>query len=184
MMSTAPRYPLQRRTLEDYRSWQGDWELVDGFPVAMSPSPFGPHERMVDDIADQFKAQLRREQCHCRIYRNLDWIISAHDVVRPDLIIVCGEQPERHLDTTPELCVEVLSDAMRRHDQLVKRPLYRDHGVPFYLIAQPGSDSVQLFVNEEGREIEAVELAGEQSREIILPSGCSLCMKPSAMLVG
>ena len=181
-MSSAPRYPIPPQTVADYGHWQGDWELVEGIPIAMSPLPFGPHERLVDDIADALKHQMQIGQCSCRIYRNLDWIISDQDVVRPDLMIVCGEQPERHLQRPPELCVEVLSDSTRRHDQMVKRPLYRDQRVPFYMIAEPGCDRLQLFINDNGKEVETVELSGTDSRRIRLPSGCELELQPASLL--
>ena len=30
---------LPHYTYEDYTIWEGRWELIDGFPIAMSPSP-------------------------------------------------------------------------------------------------------------------------------------------------
>jgi len=30
---------LQTCTAPDYRQWEGDWELIAGYPVAMAPSP-------------------------------------------------------------------------------------------------------------------------------------------------
>ncbi len=62
-MSSAPRYPIPPQTVDDYRHWQGDWELVEGIPIAMSPSPFGPHKRLVDDIADALKHQMQIGRC-------------------------------------------------------------------------------------------------------------------------
>jgi len=31
---------LPRYTYEDYKLWEGDWELLEGVPSAMAPSPF------------------------------------------------------------------------------------------------------------------------------------------------
>ncbi len=66
---------------------------------------------------------------------------------------------------------------------MVKRPLYRDQRVPFYLTAEPGFDRLQLFINADGKEVEAVELSGADSRRITLPSGCPLDLQP-ALLIG
>ncbi|RME07800.1 MAG: Uma2 family endonuclease, partial [Aquificota bacterium] len=33
-MGLAEKYPV-RYTVEDWKSWQGDWELVEGIPYAM-----------------------------------------------------------------------------------------------------------------------------------------------------
>ncbi|PAY20868.1 hypothetical protein CKO51_03770 [Rhodopirellula sp. SM50] len=51
-MSSAPRY-VPHYTIEDYRRWEGDWELIDGVPVSMSPSSFGPHKRVVAELSRQ-----------------------------------------------------------------------------------------------------------------------------------
>jgi len=50
-MSAAPRY-IPNYTVNDYMLWEGDWQLIDGVPIAMSPSPFGQHERIVMEHAD------------------------------------------------------------------------------------------------------------------------------------
>ena len=51
-MSTAPRY-VPHYTVSEYARWEGDWELIDGVPIAMSPSPFGPHERVGSELSRQ-----------------------------------------------------------------------------------------------------------------------------------
>ena len=30
---------VETYTYEDYKRWEGDWELIDGVPLAMAPSP-------------------------------------------------------------------------------------------------------------------------------------------------
>ena len=30
-------------TYDDYKNWQGDWELIRGVPYAMAPSPLKTH---------------------------------------------------------------------------------------------------------------------------------------------
>lgn len=38
-MSLAEKYPV-RYTVEDWKKWEGDWELVEGVPYALaSPKP-------------------------------------------------------------------------------------------------------------------------------------------------
>ncbi len=79
MMSTVRKYQ-PHYTVEDYRQWKGDWELWYGTAVAMSPSPFGPHERAVsalrksanDDnrINLSFKPNLRSQKTKGRRCRS------------------------------------------------------------------------------------------------------------------
>lgn len=149
-MSTAPRF-IPHYTLEDYQHWEGDWELIDGVPISMSPSPFGPHERVITELSRQISNQLLEKECNCRVYTNLDWIISNDTVIRPDLMVVCGDQPERHLERAPELMVEVLSDSTRSRDLTAKRALAHENGVPHYLIIDPIDQSTNHITSQGQR---------------------------------
>lgn len=151
-MSTAPRY-IPRYTVEDYAQWEGAWELIDGVPIAMTPSPFGPHERVVSELARRIGNELVRNRCPCRVYTNLDWIVSSHTVVRPDVMVVCGEQPARHLERSPIVAVEVLSDSTRHQDSTAKRDLYRENHVPHYLIIDPDLRAIEWITRERSRRL-------------------------------
>ena len=106
-MSTARKYQ-PHYTVEDYRQWVGDWELWYGTAVAMSPSPFGPHERAVTALTCQIQNSIRTKFCDCCVYAGLDWIVQSDTVVRPDVMVVCGDQPERHLEKTPMLTIKLI----------------------------------------------------------------------------
>ncbi|QEG00283.1 hypothetical protein Mal15_43530 [Stieleria maiorica] len=144
-MSTAPRY-VPHYTIDDYRRWEGDWELIDGVPVSMSPSPLGPHERIVAELSRQMLNQLIENECDCRVYTNLDWIVSDDTVVRPDLMVVCGIQPDRHLERPPAVVVEVLSAATRQRDLTAKRAIYLERDVTRYLIVDPDDQTVRVVM--------------------------------------
>ena len=60
-------------------------------------------------------------------------------------MVVCGDQPERHLERAPVLAVEVLSDSTRSHDVTVKRDLYLENGVLHYLVIDPDERIIQHF---------------------------------------
>ncbi len=49
---------IQRYTLADYAQWPRDWELIQGQPVAMTPSPGVSHQRTSLKIARQLDEQL------------------------------------------------------------------------------------------------------------------------------
>lgn len=124
-MCTVPRYE-PRYTVDDYRHWEGRWELWNGFPVSKTPSPFGRHAKALTDAAATFKqavdaAQADGAGCHATVLTEIDWIIATDTVVRPDLVVVCGGVPERHVETAPAIVVEVLSAATRQRDQTVKK---------------------------------------------------------------
>lgn len=141
-MSTAPRF-IPHYTLEDYARWEGDWELIDGVAISMGPSPFGPHERVVSRLSRMIGNQIDEHECPCEVYTNLDWIISNDTVIRPDLMVICGDQPDKHLERPPTLAVEVLSDSTRGSDLTAKRTLCRENDVEHYLIIDPKEKTVE-----------------------------------------
>ena len=46
-------------TLADYAQWQGDWELIQGRPQAMTPSPGISHKVVGGNLFRQFHKQLK-----------------------------------------------------------------------------------------------------------------------------
>ncbi|MFP4428850.1 MAG: hypothetical protein ACLFPB_05965 [Desulfovermiculus sp.] len=52
---------LEKYTTTDYEQWHGDWELIQGRPVAMTPSPGFLHQRVRLQIARRLDEQL--EEC-------------------------------------------------------------------------------------------------------------------------
>jgi hypothetical protein len=42
-------------TLDDYLQWEGNWELIEGMPYAMAPSPSVTHQTVGLNIAANIK---------------------------------------------------------------------------------------------------------------------------------
>jgi len=143
-MASVPKYS-PHYTLVDYQQWQGEWELWRGVAVAMSPSPFGRHQWIAGEISYQFKDSLRDACRDCFVLTETDWIVADDTVVRPDIVIVCGTFPERHIMEPPRLIVEVLSPSTQEKDRTAKLDLYASQGVDFYLLVDPIMKCVQVF---------------------------------------
>ena len=144
-MSTAPQYN-PHYTLDDYQQWEGDWELWNGVAVAMTPSPFGRHAHLLAQLAKLLGNAIDDSECDDpTVLIEIDWIISNDTVVRPDLTIVCGGAPERHVENTPALVVEILSASTRERDLTVKRELYQAQAVRWYLIVDPDHSSLEAY---------------------------------------
>ncbi|MEO1751242.1 hypothetical protein [Thiofaba sp. EF100] len=62
-------------TVEDYQHWEGDWELIEGRPYAMSPA--------------------------CQALYECDVRFSSETIVRPDLLVVCYPPEEANLTRAP-----------------------------------------------------------------------------------
>ena len=173
-MSTAPRY-VPHYTLADHATWEGDWELLAGVAVAMTPSPFGRHAERLSRMAAKLWNAIDASGCKATVLVEIDWIVSDDTVVRPDLVVVCGPAPRRHVEQAPALVIEILSAATRERDLTVKRDLYETQGVQWYAIIDPDEGrSTILRLGESGR-YEAREASGSQ--QIDLCPDCTLAVE-------
>lgn len=144
----TPDLYIPTYTVQDWKLWEGDWELIKGAPVAMSPSPLNKHQFMGGDLYAYFynMLQANKTACNCRALYEQDWIIDEANVVRPDILIACGDlDPESHITKTPVLIVEIFSQATRLKDRNTKFTLYEFCGVKYYLMADPDTNSIQVF---------------------------------------
>ena len=148
-MELAKKY-LPYYTYKDYKQWEGDWELIEGIPYAMSPSPTGRHQRLISELIYQLRNNIEKCPHKCFIYPELDWIISEDTVVRPDIVIVCREIDE-YLKETPEVVIEVVSPGSVQRDERLKFELYEREGVKIYILVYPYIKKVRAFKLVEGK---------------------------------
>lgn len=155
-MEDLPHY-----TYDDYVKWEGRWELISGIPYAMVPAPAKKHQRINLKVASQLDSLL--EECeNCVTYLPIDWQIDEFTVVQPDVLVVCGDNPEEtRLSSTPVLVFEILSPSTDRKDRIVKYRLYENAGVKYYCIIDPEIKSVEVFEIRRGDEKKKYEEKGE-----------------------
>jgi Uma2 family endonuclease len=147
-MSNAVKL-LPHYTYSDYENWEGQWELIDGFPHAMSPAPVPKHQYLSAQLTTSFTNELRKCQT-CKVYQPLDYRISDDTILQPDMLVVCGEITEKYLDFPPALVVEILSPATALKDRHSKYPIYESQGIPYYLIISPDTEEVEIYQLENG----------------------------------
>ncbi len=138
-------------TLNDYQQWEGAWELIDGMPYAMAPSPTVTHQTVSLNVAAMIKEQLGdKHNCcnHCIILMETDWQVSNDTVVRPDVMMVCQKVGES-VTVTPELIIEVVSPSSAKRDEVMKFDLYHRAGVLYYLLVYPDTHSVIIYINKQ-----------------------------------
>lgn len=137
----------ERYTYNDYKLWEGNWELVNGYPYAMSPSPKRDHQNFSSKFNRQVGNLLEENNliCDCEVYFELDWIVNENTVVRPDGMIVCGKFEEDFLTFPPTLILEICSHATKLRDRNTKYLLYEMYGVKYYLIADCDTRKVETF---------------------------------------
>lgn len=138
-------------TYEDWLHWEGRWELIDGFPVAMSPSPTPAHQRASVKILSAFENAIEASSCNtCAVYNFIDYKISDDIILQPDALIVCGEI-ERILSFPPALVVEIISPSTALRDRNTKFQLYEQQGVKYYLMADIDKRKLEIFQLVNGR---------------------------------
>jgi len=145
----------ERYTYQDYLLWKGDWELVNGYPYAMAPSPNRNHQWFSKKFTQLASNEIDKlsHKCKCEAYFELDWIIDENTVIRPDCMIVCGNFTEDFLNFPPTLIVEISSMKTKLRDRNTKYNLYELQGVKYYLLADTENKVVEVFQLEEGKYV-------------------------------
>lgn len=133
----------------DYQSWDDGlrWELVAGEPFAMSPSPGRKHQTILLRLAQHLAGFLENRPCELFV-APFDVRLSEHDVVQPDLLVVCdpAQLRETHVAGPPTLIVEIASPATVQHDRLRKLNLYARSGVKEYWLVTPYPSLVEVLL--------------------------------------
>lgn len=143
-MNIAHRF-LPHYTYEDYLRWEGQWELIDGIPYAMSPAPVPQHQHVAGNLHAELRAALKKGGCSCKVYQPIDYKLSDDTVFNPDLSIVCQPITKKFLDFPPQLVVEILSESTQIKDRNVKYPRYEAEGVPWYLMVDIDKRSIEVY---------------------------------------
>jgi len=133
----------EKYNIDDYNSWDGDWELIYGDAYAMAPSPIYNHQFVNLKIARQLDERLDNcELCHAVIEMDLE--ISNDTVLRPDSMVICYE-PINKLTKTPEIIFEVISKSTAKKDEILKFDLYQNEGVKYYILVYPNSKKAKVY---------------------------------------
>jgi len=133
---------IEHYTVEDWKRWEDDWELIYGHPYMMAPSPIYGHQFVVSKIVRVLDEAL--DDCpKCNVLAEIDYYISDDTVVRPDVLAICY-QPKENITKTPEIIFEVVSKSSKKRDEITKKELYEEQKVPYYCIVYP--DKKEAFV--------------------------------------
>ena len=164
----------QRYTLADALEWEEGVriELVDGVPV-MQASPARRHQEISGELFAFLHDYLRGKKC--KVYHapfsvrpfetKEDTPDSVDTVVEPDITLVCD--PDKLDDIgckgAPDMIAEIISPSTQRHDRVTKFNLYQQAGVKEYWIVDPDTETVQVYLLEDG-QYHAAQVYTKQSR--------------------
>ena len=143
-MNVAHKY-LPNYTYEDYCQWEGQWELIEGIPFAMSPMPEPIHQTAKGNLYANFEIAFKKSCKDCKAYLPIDWKIKESTILQPDLLIVCQKIEKKYLDFSPELVVEILSPSTAVKDRNIKKEIYLSQGVKYFLILDPQMKKIEIY---------------------------------------
>ena len=141
---------LPHYTYQDYAIWEGDWELIDGLPIAMSPSPIPKHQRISANLIMEIGIALKNCE-KCNVYDPIDYYVADDTILQPDVLVLCHEPTKKYIDFTPALVAEILSPSTALRDRITKFEIYQSQGIPYYLIADPDTEMIEIFVLEKDK---------------------------------
>jgi Uma2 family endonuclease len=137
-------------TYDDFVNFPDDGqrhELIDGEHY-VTPSPATIHQQLVGRLHLTLGNWLQRHPIGEVFLAPLDVVLSLHDVVEPDLLVVLSDQTDivtaAHVRGAPALVIEVLSPGTRRRDTGLKQRLYDRAGVREYWLVDPDERTVTV----------------------------------------
>lgn len=173
----------EQYTFADVLTWDENdhIEIINGDAFMMVP-PSRIHQKISMAISAQLYNFLVGKKCEVypapfavRLFeQNGDSPEDVDTMVEPDISVVCDHSKlDKHgCKGAPDMVIEILSPATRRHDQLMKLNLYQRARVREYWIVDPESKSVQVFVLD-GSILKIREIYGsEDVAKVNVLDGC------------
>ncbi len=165
---------LDGYTYDDYCFWEGNWELIEGHPVAMAPAPMRIHQDLVTEIVYELRGSLDDECEECVVSLENDWKINQNTVLRPDVIFTCDDEGEAYLTKAPKIIIEVISPSTAKNDEKIKFKIYEEEKVLYYILVYPDDLVAKAYRLEEGRYSKIGDFSREKLKFEDLECGLSL----------
>jgi len=181
------RPAASKLTYDDFLCFPDDGrrhELIDGEHF-VTPSPATAHQRLVRKLVVALDRHLSASRLGEVFAAPFDVVLSNHDVVEPDLLVVLNDQrdilTEKHVRGAPAIVVEILSPGTRQRDEILKRQLYARAGVREYWMVDPEGQAISVCRQSGSAGFEdTIELraaSGDVLASELLP-GFSLALEP------
>ncbi len=155
------------------------YEIVGG-NLLVTPAPRPVHQRVLLRLATALGEYFRSRREGEVFVAPIDLILSEHDVLQPDLLVVVDQASitGRGIEGAPLLVVEILSKATAERDRGVKARRYAELGIRHYWLVDPDARSVECH-RLSGRTYERTAVAdGDTTLSVPAFTGLALPLSP------
>jgi Uma2 family endonuclease len=150
-------------TYEDYKNWEGSWELIDGIPVSMAPAPMRIHQDIATELIFILKSFLEKNECpDCEVSFENDWKISDSTILRPDVVFVCNDEGEAYLTKAPKIVIEILSPSTAKKDETIKFDIYEEEKVQYYILVYPKDLKAKVYTLDKNKYTKVGDFSNEK----------------------
>ncbi|MDQ7826447.1 MAG: Uma2 family endonuclease [Candidatus Eremiobacteraeota bacterium] len=153
-------------TYEDYLELPSDgkrYEVIEG-ELSMNPAPNLDHQRVLRKLEFTLLEHIEKNHLGELFFAPVDVILSDINIVQPDLVFVSEEKKsimlKKGIFGAPDLAVEILSPGTSRLDRVSKFQAYSRHGVCWYWIVDPDSQSLEEYQLQGDRYAAGARMAG------------------------
>lgn len=147
-------------------------ELIDGDRY-VTPAPKTKHQRISRNLLIALQTFAARQGLGEVLDAPTDVVLSDLDVVEPDLLFISAARraivTETNIQGAPDLVIEILSEASRRTDEIIKRKLYERHSVPEYWIVDPELETIKVYRRGDAGYDRPTELSRETGDQLTTP---------------
>jgi Uma2 family endonuclease len=135
--------------------------------VIYLPSPSVDHQRILLNIAAEFRNYFRSKSCEVFISPLDVWLTNKDktDIVKvqPDLMVVCDKTGlmENVYEGVPALIIEIISTSNQTHDRIRKYITYMEFGIKEYWMINPKLKTIEVYIFEEDEYKQAAIYKGD-----------------------
>ena len=162
-----PQVKSHGHTVEEWKTWEGRWELINGVAYDMTPAPSLEHQRVsgrlylsIGNALEEGKRKAGGGECEV-FAAPIDLHLPGQEsVFQPDLVVVCdpAKLAPHGIVGIPDLVVEILSPSNANKDTVAKRWAYAAGGVPEYLIVDPSERVGMLLRLDNGHYVDSARI--------------------------
>ncbi len=172
----------KKQTIKDYKLLPegSQYQLITG-ELVMTPAPSPRHQIISGNLFRKISHFVDEKRAGRILYSPVDVYLGDENAYQPDIVFISKDRQETIRDDgvhgAPDLVIEILSPSTAYYDIRQKFKIYEKYGVAEYWIVDPGTNSIEIYSNEEGRFLATSKAEGQGAVESPLLKGLKLTIE-------